>query len=48
MKLPVDEPGTHRMFVNTMQGLLYAVSLLDDATRRVGLRAAQPDRGGRR
>src|SRR5712691_713906 len=26
MNLLVDEPGTRRMFVNTMQGLLYAVS----------------------
>jgi hypothetical protein len=26
MNLLLDEPGTHRMFVNTMQGMLYAVS----------------------
>ncbi|HEY2153801.1 MAG TPA: PQQ-dependent sugar dehydrogenase [Vicinamibacterales bacterium] len=26
MNLLLDEPGTHRMFVNTMQGMLYSVS----------------------
>ena len=26
MDMLLDEPGTHRMFVNTMQGLLYTVS----------------------
>ena len=26
MNLLVDEPGTHRMFVNTMQGMIYSVS----------------------
>ena len=26
MDLLLDEPGTHRIFVNTMQGLLYSVS----------------------
>jgi hypothetical protein len=26
MMLPPDEPGTHRLFVNTMRGPLYSVS----------------------
>ena len=44
MNLLVDEPGTHRIFVNTMQGMLYSVSY-DGKTVKPYLNISDPQWG---